>query len=201
MNFFDKLKKNEFWSGVFKLSTGQLLGQAITLIATLVLSRIYTDADYGTYGIITSTASIIISVISLALSSAIMVAPDDDDSRRVFSVAYWCQLALLSIVIVGMIAIAPFKRFFDTQLPYSISVILMGLYIALNVLRTMTQVYINRLKMTNVLFWNSLINAACTVFVSIPLGILGGGFVGLLIAAIIADAARRDRRFGLHHHH
>ena len=51
----------------------------------------------------------------------------------------------------------------------------------------MTRVYINRLKLNNVLFWNSLINAGCTVFVSIPMGLLGTGFVGLLMASVFAE--------------
>ena len=102
MKILNKLKKSEFWSGVIKLSAGQLISQLITLVATLALSRIYTDSDYGTYGIITSTATIIISVISMALSSAVMVVETDDDSKRVFTVAYGVQLVLLGIVIVGI---------------------------------------------------------------------------------------------------
>lgn len=188
MKLTDKLKKSDFWSSVIKLSAGQLIAQAITLIATLVLSRIYTDADYGTYGIITSVATIIMSVISLALGSAVMVAETDEDSRRVFSVAYWLQLLLLIVVLIGMIALAPVKRFFDTSIPYVAALGLMGVHIALSILYTMTQVYINRLKLNNVLFWNSLINAGCTVFISIPMGILGLGFIGLLLASILAEA-------------
>ena len=188
MKLLDKLKKNEFWSSVFKLSAGQLIGQAITLAATLVLSRIYTDADYGTFGIITSTAAIVTSVISLALGSAIMGAETDEDSKRVFTVSYLIQLVLLAIVLIGMIALMPVKRFFDTSIPYIAAVCLMGVHIAFNILFTMTRVYINRMKMDNILFWNSLINAGCTVFISIPMGLLGFGFVGLLGASIMAEA-------------
>lgn len=187
MKILDKLKKSEFWAGVVKLSVGQLIGQAITLGATLVLSRIYTDADYGTFGIITSTASIIMSAISLALGSAVMVADTDEDSKRVFTVAYFAQMILLSVVLLGMVVLMPVKRFFDTSIPYIAALLLMGLHIALNSLSTMTKVYINRLKMNNVLFWNSLINAGCTVCISIPMGLLGFGFVGLLLAAIAAE--------------
>ena len=188
MKLFDKLKNSEFWSGVAKLSAGQLIGQGITLAATLVLSRIYTDADYGTFGIITSTAAIIMSAIGLALGSAVMVAETEEDSKRVFSVAYWTQILLLVVVLIGMIAIMPIKRFFDVSIPYLAALGLMGVHIALNILCSMTRIYINRLKMNNVLFWNSLINACCTVFISIPMGVFGAGFVGLLLASIVAEA-------------
>lgn len=187
MKLIAKIKKNEFWDSVVKLSTGQLIAQFITLAATLVLSRIYTDADYGTYGIITSTAAIIMSFVSLALGSAIMVVETDEDSRRVFTVAAFAQIILTAIVLVVMVAMMPVKRFFDTSIPYVVALALIGIHIVLNILYTMTSVYINRLKLNNVLFWNSLINAGSTVFISIPLGLLGCGFVGLLIASIVAE--------------
>lgn len=187
MKFLKKLKESEFWSGVVKLSAGQLIGQAITLAATLVLSRIYTDADYGTFGIITSTAAIIMSIIGLALGSAVMVAETDEDSRRVFSVAYWAQLVLLAAALLVMILLMPVKQFFETSIPYVAALLLMALHIAINILCSMTRVYINRLKLNNVLFWNSLINAGCTVLISIPMGFLGFGFLGLLAASIVAE--------------
>lgn len=187
MILFEKLKNSEFWGSVAKLSAGQLIGQMITLGATLILSRIYTDADYGTFGIITSTAAIVMSVISLALGSAIMVAQTDEDSRRVFTVAYFTQMVLLALVMLGMIVLMPVKQFFSTSVPYIVAILLMGVHIALNILSTMTRVYINRLKLNNVLFWNSLINAGCTVCVSIPMGVLGFGFMGLLFATILAE--------------
>ena len=158
MKLIAKIKKNEFWDSVIKLSAGQLIAQFITLAATLVLSRIYTDADYGTYGIITSTAAIIISFVSLALGSAIMVVETDEDSRRVFTVAAFAQIILTIIVLVVMVAMTPVKRFFDTSIPYVVALALIGIHIVLNILYTMTRVYINRLKLNNVLFWNSLIN-------------------------------------------
>ena len=187
MKLFDKLRKNEFWGSVVKLSAGKLIGQCITIAATLILSRIYTDADYGTYGVITSLAAIITSAVGLALSSAIMVADTDEDSKRVFTVAFTAQTLLLLVVLLGMIALMPVKRFFDTSIPYVAAVGLMGLHIVLSNLTGMLGIYINKLKMNNVLFWNSLISSGCTVFISIPFGLFGFGFVGLLLAAIASE--------------
>lgn len=182
-----KLRNNEFWVSVFKLSSGQIIGQGITLLATLVLSRIYTDSDYGAFGIITSTAAIIIGFISLALGSAIMVAKTDEESRRVFVVAFTVQMLLLIIVTAVILIISPFTKFFETTVNYGISVVLMAIYICVNILYTMMRIYINRLKMNDVLFWNSLITAGCTVFISIPFGLLKFGFIGLIISAIMAS--------------
>ena len=183
----EKIKNNEFWASVIKLSSGQVIAQAITLIATLILSRIYTDADYGTYGIIISTANIIISGISLAMGSAIMVADSDEDCKRVFTVSYLAQMLLMVLVLIGMAALMPVKRFFDTPVPYVVMLLIVGLHIAMNILATMTRVYINRLKLNNVLFWNSLISAGCTVCISIPMGLLGFGFFGLLLASMMSE--------------
>ncbi|MEG0834775.1 MAG: oligosaccharide flippase family protein [Christensenellaceae bacterium] len=187
MRLLDKIRKNDFWVSVTKLTAGQLIGQFITLIATIFLSRIYESSDYGTYGIIISTSTIIMSIISLALGSAVMVAKTDLDSKRVFTVTYTFQIVFLLFIAASMLALAPIKRFFETSISYSLSVLLMVIYIAVNTLYTMMRVYINRLKLNNVLFLNSLITAMCTVLISIPLGLLGFGFVGLLLASICSS--------------
>ncbi|MEA4914543.1 MAG: oligosaccharide flippase family protein [Christensenella sp.] len=183
---WQRFKKNEFWSSVAKLSAGQIIAQAITLAATLVLSRIYTDSDYGNFGIITSTAAIIISMLNLALGSAVMVARTDEDSRRVLTVTFLVQTVLLTVVILGMLALSPVKKFFDIKsIPYAVALMIMAAYAAVSSLCSLVTVYINRLKLNNVLFWNSLITAGCTVFISIPLGFLKFGFIGLVSSAII----------------
>jgi O-antigen/teichoic acid export membrane protein len=184
--FIQKIKASEFWSSVAKLSAGQIIGQTITLLATLVLSRIYSSADYGSYGIIASTATIIISIIDLAIDSSIMVAKTDDDSRRIFTVSFLIQTTLLCVVCLGMIIISPYKMFFTTTFSYNLSVFLMALYIISNSLYSKMRIYVNRLKKNNILFWNSIINAGCTVLVSIPLGLLNFGFIGLLSTSILA---------------
>jgi len=179
-------KKNEFWSSVAKLSAGQIIAQAITIAATLVLSRIYTDSDYGTFGIITSTGAIIMSIIDVALGSAIMVAKTDEDSKRVLTVSFLIQMVLMAAIVFGMIALSPVKKFFTvSSIPYTVAVLIMAVYIAVNSLYSLIRIYINRKKLNNILFLNSLISAGCTVFISIPLGFLKFGFIGLISATVL----------------
>lgn len=186
-NAIQKIKTSDFWNSVIKLSAGQIISQVIVLLATLILSRIYTNSDYGDFGIITSTAAIVISGVSLALGSAVMIAKDEEESQKVFCVAFYLQLFLTALVTVVIISISSYKQLFVTAINYNLSVILMFLYVVFNILSTMLKIYINRLKLNKILIWNSLITSFCTVLISIPFGLLKWGFSGLLIAAIMAN--------------
>ncbi len=185
---FERLKKNEFWGSVVTLSLGQIIAQGITMLATLLLSRIYDNADYGLFGVITSSAAIIISFISLGVGSAIMVVDTEEDAFRLLRTIYIVELVLILAVTCGLAVISPFYRVFELPIPYYAGLIIMALYIATNVLSTLMRVLVNRMKKNNVLFFNSLINAGCTVFISIPLGLLHFGFIGLISASILACA-------------
>ncbi len=82
--------KNDFARNLVTLSSGTLIAQAIPMLATLVLSRLYSPAEMGEWGVFSSCASILAVIGCLRYENAI-VKP----SRRVD--AY--NLAFVSILI------------------------------------------------------------------------------------------------------
>ncbi len=170
------------------MSLGQIIAQVITMTATLFLSRIYNSSDYGLFGVITSSAAIIMSLISLGIGSAIMVVNTDEDAFRLLRTVYVVQLILTFLGVAILYLLSPIYRIFDLSIPYWAGLLIMVIYIMANVMCSLMRVLVNRLKKTNVLFFNSLINAGCTVFISIPLGLLRFGFFGLTLASILASA-------------
>lgn len=187
MKILTKFLKSTFWRSVISLSAGQVIGQVITLLTTPVVSRLYTTEEYGEFGIITSTATIIIGIIGLGLGSMIMVAKDDEDAKRIFRVTYFLQFVLAFLLCGGMLALSPVKRFYETTISYEISILLMFAYISTNAFVLLLYMYINRLKLNKVLLLNPLINAGCTLIITIPFGLLKFGFIGLILASIVAS--------------
>lgn len=187
MKILNKFRNSSFWHSVVSLSAGQIIGQAITLFTTPIVSRLYSSDEYGEFGIITSTATIIIGIIGLGLGSMIMVAKDDKDAKKIFMVTYLLQFSLAILLCAGMLVMSPVKRFYETTIAYELSLLLMFFYISANMLTSLLNVYINRLKLNKALFLNPLIAAGCTIVITIPLGFMKIGFIGLMLASIFSS--------------
>ena len=64
--------------GIAAISTGTAAGQVITLLATPVLSRIYSPSDYGAFASLLAFVAIASTAGSLRLESAVPIASDSD---------------------------------------------------------------------------------------------------------------------------
>ena len=67
-----KVRQSRFFVSVFKVGSGQLISQVMSLLSVPILSRLYSDVAYGNTALITSTASILIYAATIGLNSAIM---------------------------------------------------------------------------------------------------------------------------------
>jgi O-antigen/teichoic acid export membrane protein len=179
-----RFNKNNFWRSVTTLVSGTVLAQFIGLLTTPVVSRLYNTKAYGEYGIIISTATIIISIVTLGLSSAVMIPTNDDECDDVFMVTFITSLILSTFIL--MISVISTFKFFDLGMYNTSFCLLVYIYVVINNLKGLLTVYINRKKLNRVLFYNSLIGALVTLVVTIPLGLLKFGSLGLVMAGIIA---------------
>lgn len=186
MKFVERLKKNKFWSSVASISTGRIVAQAINLISIPFISRIYSKTAYGDFGIVTSSAIIIMGFIGLGLGSAIMAANTQEESEKVLRSCFLLQLLLSTALCLVIMIISPSYKLFITGLPYLTSVLVMYLYLNLSIHASLMSVYINRLGADKVLLINPLLGAMCTLLITLPLGLIGWGSVGLYAANIIS---------------
>lgn len=184
----NRIKNNKFWLSVTKLSSGMIIGQIITLLTTPILTRLYSDSDYGDYGIIVSMASIIIGVIGLGLNSAIMVQKEDKNADRVFRISIILQGVLSTVIMIILLLISGAIQVFQSNLPYVLSLILAYLYICSMIMYNALRIYINRRKLDNVLFFNPLILAVSNLLLTLPLAFLRLGAIGLLTGQLVAYA-------------
>lgn len=191
MGVKEKIKQfltgNGFFKSVMKVGSGNLIGQAVALITTPILSRIYSDAAYGDRAIVVSTAAIIMNISTLGLNSAIMKPSEDDESKRVFTTALYLNLFVSSVVAVGCLLLQYFFHLIDVSGSYSISLLLMWLYMISYTAQSLMLIYTNRKGKYNRLFFNPIIGAVANIVLAIPLGLLGFGYEGFLITTIISQ--------------
>lgn len=185
-NIKQRIKQNSFYKSVMVLASGQILSQVISVLTVPLCSRLYTQEAYGEFGIITSTAAIIINIITLGLNSAIMVPENDEESNKIFLTSFYIQLILATFILFTMIGFSPIYRFFSVGIPYGVACFIMYIYVLLTGLTGIMSMHINRKKMNKVLFFNPIINSLTTLLITIPFGFYGLGFLGFLIAAIVA---------------
>ena len=185
-NILARLKASSFWKSVATLSAGQIIGQAIGLLSTPIASRLYSVDAYGNFGIITSTATIIIGLIGLGLGSAIMAPSDDEESKCILRTSFILQAVLATLVVLSLLLISNTYRPFETDVPYWLAILFMYVYILATILNSYMAVYINKLGKNKVLFVNPLISACCTLGITIPLGFKHMETAGLMCASIVS---------------
>lgn len=189
-----KMKINRFLHGsgffksVLKVGSGNLIGQAIAIITTPILSRIYNDAAYGDRAILISTAAIIINLSTLGLNSAIMKPKEDAEARKVFTTALCMNIAVSTLVTIVCALLCDVFHIFDVSGSYFVALGLMWAYLIIYSAQSLVLVYINRKGKYNRLFFNPVIGAVCNIVLAIPFGLMGFGYEGFVMTTIISQA-------------
>ena len=166
---------------------GAAISQMIPLMSAPIISRLYTQTDFGEYAIFYGVVAIITSVIHLSLQNGILLEETDEGAA--------C-LALLSLsvcfVIAGSMAIAylitPIEIFehlfgigFVGLLPFlPITLALTGAY-------TCLYTWWVRRNLFSELGFNQLVLAFSTAVVQVAIGLVGLDVIGFVYANIIGN--------------
>ena len=81
------LIKSEFGRNVGKMMGGMGLAQVINFAASLVLARLYTEADFGLFALFTSTMMLLTNVAGLRYELATVLAPSQQKAYSVLGLA------------------------------------------------------------------------------------------------------------------
>ena len=81
-----------------------LVGAIITFIALPVLTRLYSVADFGAYGIALAIVSILSTVANLRLDQALLIADEQDKKSLIFEgAAFSTVIAVISGIVISAI--------------------------------------------------------------------------------------------------
>ncbi|MCE1168341.1 MAG: oligosaccharide flippase family protein [Sphingobacteriia bacterium] len=181
-----KFTNSDFIRSVSVLVSGNVIAQIITLITMPIVSRIYSLQAFGEFAIFSSTASIVGGIAGLGMSSAIMAPKSNERSKEVVFTAFLSVILVSLLFLISTLILSPFLKLYKISIPYHIAAILMFLQIALTGLSSILSTYANRLKKNRLLFFNTLITASATLFITIPLGLFGWGVIGFISASLFA---------------
>ena len=200
IDYFRK-KRSRFVNAVLTLMTGQALGQALGLVTTPIVSRLYDTVAYGDYAIVVSTATVICTISQAGLASAIMMPDSKEEARILLNAASIFQLIISTAVAIFLALFWNVLPLAQLSISQSEGVLLIWVYSILTNFSNLLRIYMNRLKQYKSLFWNSLISALATLLITIPLGLIDAGFLGFMLAACVStlicivQMASRDNPF------
>ena len=190
MNFIEKtvarFKNSQFFRNVAILASGTALAQAIPLLASPILTRIYTPADFGLLALFMAIVQCVLPMVSFRYDIALVVPKDESRGEQLFGVA------VLSAIVVSC-AFAVFLLVAHEWLIGVLDAEKLGSWIYLTPLVLfMSGIYgtsnyfANRKKFYRLMAKARFMQAAVIVVVNVSLGLAGFGFVGLLLGNIIA---------------
>ena len=149
-----KLKqKSEFSRNVLTLMTGTSIAQAIPIVISPILTRIYTPENFGVFALFMAITSIFGSIANGRYELAIMLPKKDEDAINIFALGFIINVALSFILFLVVLI------FHDTLLSIlnnkeislwlyfiPLSVFMMGCFNLLNYFNNRKKLYIDLAK-------------------------------------------------------
>lgn len=175
-----RLVVGEFVRNVLVVMTGTTLAQAISILISPILTRLYLPSEYGVYALFLSLSTMVATIVSGKYEMAIMLPDQDKDAFNV--------LCLSFLVAVGVTAcLFPIVYFFNTQIAlllnepqiapwlYAVPVMafIAGIYNALTY-------WYNRKKNFKRLSVNRITRVSVSATINISMGLVKFGAIGLI---------------------
>lgn len=173
-----------FARSVAILSSGTILAYSLSVITVPIVSRLYGPQDFGEYALISSFGAVVAALISLGMQSAIVQAKTKEDGQRILTVGLLAGAVLATIIVAVGLALGPVVRIVDTHFPHTMAFVLVWLLGFLTCANGSLRSYANRCGANRVMFTNSLIGSAATLLITLPLGFLGAGAIGLIAGSV-----------------
>lgn len=101
MKLLKKLKANRFAKNFLKLFSATLVAQAITILLSPVLTRLYSPEDFGVYSLYMAIISLIIVYATGRYEFAISIAKTDKESTNLFKLVI--LLSLFSSILIALL--------------------------------------------------------------------------------------------------
>jgi len=188
---------------ILLLSTGTGIAQVIPMLASIVLARLYTHADYGDLSVFISVTGIVGVIATLRYELTVILPKKSNDARNLLAL---CLINSFLIGILTAIIIIILSLFFKEKLPVSnfnwmylvpVMVVCTGVYNSFDNWFNRVHGYKNMVSAKIILNGASALVRILLGFLSISLGLIYGTVIGNLFA-IAAFAYFFVKRDGLH---
>jgi O-antigen/teichoic acid export membrane protein len=188
-----RLVTGGFRRNVAVLTVATASSQAILVLASPILTRLFTSADFGYLQVYLSTCVFFYVIIALRYEAAILLPSDDDTAVNLVALSL-CATLLMSILSCGVIAIMlrgaawriPGQRLGAYLWIIPVSAFGTGVY------QTLNSWALRRKRFRDVAA-TKLTQTAGSVGAQLVLGFLHAGFIGLLVGDVLGRSGGNVR--------
>lgn len=183
----ERLRSNTFLKHVLTLMTGTAVAQIIPLAARPLLSRMYTDADFGLYSLYMALGSGIAAVGALRYDLAVVTPKKDAEARSVLNLASRIALVTAGLSIVGLSIFArPVARMLkDPSLaPY---LPLVGLLVFALTQLSSRLYWLNRRQRYKEMARNKMGQSIGTTATQLSVGLVWAGPLGMILGSLVGQ--------------
>lgn len=179
------LQKKEFLKYFMVIFSGTLLAQLITVLMSLVLTRLYTPAEFGVYGTYTAFVALLIVFTTGRYEFAINTAENEEDALTLFKIVNILSLCFSIVVFILILFFATEIKTLlnfnsDYQLLYYIplTLFLMGLLQG-------SIYFLNRKKKFSILAKSKVYQSIGNGVSATVGGVFGIGAIGIILGNVV----------------
>lgn len=179
------IKNSQYKKNILIMVGGRILAQAIPILLTPLLTRLYSPSEFGIFGVYAAIIAFIAMISNGRYSLSIILPKSDIEAKRLFLISSFFTVVVSGIFgLIFMICGDWFFGFFEIStlqkyLPILIlNILFIGLYESL-------YYYVLRTKKYKVLTTNIMIQAFVLVSVRLICGYLNLTEIGLIISYLI----------------
>ena len=180
------ISRHSFVKNVLTLMTGTLFAQALSILISPIITRIFSPKDFGLFGAYTAAAMIIGPVVTFKYDLAIVLPKNENDANHLL---YLC-LAFSSLVsIILLIVVLLFREnlisYFSFFESFWLTLLLPFFVVALGVYQALTQWCIRNKYFKNISL-NVALKSIATSILNIIFGFLSFGALGLTLSSFFS---------------
>ncbi len=185
MPLISRLRQSEYIRNISTLTSGTVIAQAIPLLVSPILSRLYTPDEFGIFAFYMSIVSAFAIIATLRYELAIIIPKSDEDALNVFGLSV---LILLGISLTAFLGVIIFNFFVSPAIDIQPLLItwlyLLPVMILLLGMGNVFQNWFNRSKRYRILAIGKIVNSIGNNGIILLLGFIGTGAWGLLAGNI-----------------
>ena len=179
---FTHILKSEFNRNVLTLVSGTTIAQVITLLCSLVLSRLYSPGDFGIFTLFISISSVISLVLAGRYELAINLPKTDREGINVLGFSFKINLINTSILfVISIVLYFAFDYLFKENILLKRWLIFIPFIASFLNLSNIFQNWFIRKKDFRVISYGKIINSFVNNGIAIALGFLVFGAWGIFI--------------------
>lgn len=185
---FKKLTSSPMLKNIAKISSGTMMGQAISIVTLPIFTRIYGPSVLGIWTSLMSITMVMNSFSDLGLGNAIMIEEEGEKTKRLHAVI---NTDILLIGLLTSIVYFFYELYIAENAIMDAAFFSLILFVLIYTQQQVNVCYIwlNKKKQYNILMTNPLVNNLSIALIAVPLGLIGfleyGYYLGLLAGQVI----------------